>query len=193
MIRQYEYTDYSNYIDSQVKFNKEDPKSVWIKEETVKKIYGIAPDGIRHIMCHGSKTGAEQALFRKYYPTVGVIGTDLANVAETITDTVIHDFHESRDEWVDKFDIIYTNSWCHSFNPKKALSTWREQLTTMGILFLEYDIEKSTFEPSDETPLIVDGEGIRKLMNDAGLKYITMFNTHGGANSLCLVYMGSKR
>ena len=57
--------------------------------------------------------------------------------------TVQHDFTLPRDEWLNKFDIVYSNSFDHTIDPEKTLETWANQLANDGILALEYNERES--------------------------------------------------
>lgn len=48
------------------------------------------------------------------------------------------DFHERNENWVASASIVYTNALDHSFDPKKALDVWIEQLAPGGLIFVEH-------------------------------------------------------
>ena len=81
--------------------------------------------------------GFEQEYFNKNL-NAEVIGTDISDTASNFENTVEWDFHDKRDDWVDKFDFIYTNSLDQSWNPKLALTTWLDQVHNNGIVFIEH-------------------------------------------------------
>ena len=50
---------------------------------------------------------------------------------------VEHDFHEQKKEWLNHFDFVYSNSLDQSYDPKKALQVWFDQIKKGGYIFIE--------------------------------------------------------
>ena len=61
-----------------------------------------------------------------------VFGTDIEPSATKFSNTIEHDFHEIKDEWLDSFDFIYSNSHDHAKRSKKALGNWLKSLNDNG-------------------------------------------------------------
>ena len=98
--------------------------------------------------------------------------------------TVQWDYAEQKDEWVNKFDIVYSNSFDHSFDPQKTIDTWREQLNGNGRIYLEYSEHDSIpNHPSD----CVDAKlsEVKELIENSGLNIIKEFK--GSQTSVVLV------
>jgi hypothetical protein len=134
------YKDYNEYRAAQIKANHDKIKNCWVRPETVdlicKKILEVCP-GPKLGLCHGTRRGIEQALFKSYLKCE-VIGTEISDTAEKFSDTIQWDFHIVKDEWVEACDFIYSNSLDHSYNPLGALEKWISCLTAQGLLVIEW-------------------------------------------------------
>ena len=149
-IYQYE-NGYDEYVETQTFHNKRKLGRVYFKEHTGKIIKEHKPEAT-NIICHGTRNGAEQKYFKSVFKNSYVIGTEISETAEQFEMTVQHDFTLPKDEWLNKFDIVYSNSFDHTIDPKKTLETWANQLSDDGILALEYnerESEGSAMDPLD--------------------------------------------
>lgn len=93
-------------------------------------------DHPNNILCHGSRCGAEvEDLAGRFClsPYVDVIGTDLFPREERLTK---FDFRRQNDNWVGKFDIVYSNSLDHTNEPDTTIKVWLDQLSPWGCLVL---------------------------------------------------------
>lgn len=91
------------------------------------------PNGI----CHGVRNGFEVGLFRQI--TGGdVIGTEISETANQFQGVIQWDFHNIKNEWIGKFDFVYSNSWDHSFDPNLMLNNWMKSLNPGGKCFLQW-------------------------------------------------------
>lgn len=136
----YEYESYEDYKNTQIKFNNEKIKNIWADEKTLDRVAKIiqANSGKKSSgLCHGTRNGFEQNyLIDKY--NMAVIGTDISPTAANYDNSIIWDFHDENPEWVGKHDFVYTNSLDQSWNPKKALQVWMNQIKKNGILIIEH-------------------------------------------------------
>lgn len=139
----YKYSDYKEYKDSQIQGNHKKLNSSWVKPKDINFIcdYIKKNDIIyNNIICHGTRQGFEQKYFLEYLNGIEyIIGTEISDTAIKFEHTIEHDFHEIKEEWIDKFDIVYTNSWDHSYDPNKSLNSWIESLKVGGYLFIEWN------------------------------------------------------
>ena len=90
--------------------------------------------------------------------------------------TVQHDFNQAKKEWINKFDIIYSNSIDHAFNIAKTITVWSNQLNKNGKLF----IEKSTdlnYRAWD--PIEISDREIKELFVKLKLKMVNKFSSTG--------------
>jgi len=92
-------------------------------------------------LCHGVRNGVEVKLFNNLLngddPAYKIIGTDISPTATNFDNVFQMDFHEEKEEFVGKFDFIYSNSLDQSNNPQRALHTWVDSLKPDGMLFVD--------------------------------------------------------
>mgnify|MGYP001196676738 FL=1 len=147
----YSLHDYKNSSDyeknQQVKTAKkisEGYDKSWCSEETISVIssYLVSKCGEKEFngICHGTRVGKEVEWFNSHLPDGSyVFGTDIEPSATKFSNTIEHDFHEIKDEWLNSFDFVYSNSHDHAKNPKKAIGNWMKSLNNNGLLFLEHN------------------------------------------------------
>ena len=87
---------------------------------------------------HGSRNGFEQNFFNNHIVNSKVIGTDISDTALNYENSIIHDFHVEKKDWINKFDFLYTNSLDQSYDPQKALSVWFEQIKKDRFMIIEH-------------------------------------------------------
>lgn len=152
------YTNKDEYIAIQMMVNKQKIKVVWAKRSTIKLIAAYISKAIpdaKFGICHGTRTGTEQAWFREMLG-IDVIGTEISDTASQFPNTIQWDFHDVKDEWVSVVDFIYTNSLDHSHSPLEAVSSWLRCLRPGGLCFIEWT-------------------------NDHGVKHITVADCFGAS------------
>lgn len=133
----YEYESYNDYLEAQIDANvKKLHSHVWV-EKSVIDLISSENGPAKSIICHGTRNAAEQLFFSKNYPEAEIIGTEISHTANQFPMTVQHDFHEEKEEWISKFDIVYSNSFDHSYNPIKSLNAWKNQLSLSGSIYVE--------------------------------------------------------
>lgn len=135
----YEYKNYDEYIKAQKETTDEKfGKLVYVKRDVIEGIYKALKDkNINSILCHGTRSGEEQKLFKKHFNCY-VWGSELSEKAKNTEMTTIWDFNKANDEWVGKFDLVYTNALDHSITPIETLGVWKDQLTENGRLLIEW-------------------------------------------------------
>jgi len=143
-VKVYQYKDYDEYVNSQIEACRKKHENVWVNEENIKFLAEYILTKLplcRKGLCHGVRQGLEQLFFMKYlkshFPDYEVIGTEIG-----VTDaeyTVIWDFNKVNNDWQNKFDFIYSNSFDHAFNPEKTINVWAGQVGPGGLIILESD------------------------------------------------------
>lgn len=143
----YDYKNSSDYVINQkiktaTKIANGYEKS-WCFEETISLIssYLVSKRGELEFkgICHGTRIGKEVEWFNHHLPTGShVIGTDIEESASKYANTITHDFHEVKNEWLNNFDFIYSNSHDHAKDPKQAIAGWLSSINDEGFLFLEH-------------------------------------------------------
>jgi len=160
----YEYKNYQHYLDAQNRTTKTKNNWVYANRETVKNISLYKGLGVKNILCHGTRAAGEQKYFSEIYPNAYIIGSEICDTAENYPMTVRWDFNKEKEEWIGKFDIVYTNSFDHSITPVETLNIWKNQLNKNGTLFLEYASKQSRCHEAD--PLDATDEEVRKMIID---------------------------
>jgi len=113
----------------------------WTSPETISKAAETLCDilGKKSLqgVCHGSRFGKEIDWFMENLPAGShVIGTEI-EPAVPHTNTVVHDFHEPL-EGHGPFQFVYSNSYDHALDPKRAMQTWINSLVPGGVIVLEH-------------------------------------------------------
>ena len=138
----YKYDSYGHYVKAQTEANKIKIKKVYAHAKNFPDFVQRKKDA-KNVICHGSRNGAELKYFSSAYakidnPAVQVLGTDISDTATQFENTVQWDMMKPNPEWLGKWDVVYTNSFDHSFDPVGTLKVWGEQLTKDGIIILEF-------------------------------------------------------
>lgn len=139
MSKIWKHKSYEAYIDAQKQLtNKKYGKIVFVRDSVIESISKYFKDrNVQSILCHGTRTGDEQKLFKKYFGCY-VWGSELSERAHDADMTTVWDFNKVNPDWVGKFDIIYSNSFDHCITPKETLGVWKDQLTENGRLCIEW-------------------------------------------------------
>ena len=133
----WKYKNYEEYVRVQTEGNVNKLKNVWADQQVFDLIAKYKPDA-KDVICHGTRNGAELDMFKKAIPSLyHIIGTEISHTAKQFPNTIQHDFHNQIPSYVNKFDIVYSNSIDHSYDPFKALKTWTEQVNQNGLLCIE--------------------------------------------------------
>lgn len=180
----YQYENYEEYVKAQTDTNKEKLTWVYARKSTIKDICRDKRDA-KFVICHGTRSGAEQQFFKDILKNVEVIGTEISDTATQFPMTVQHDFTQVKEEWIGKADIVYSNSFDHSIDPETTIQVWANQLNDTGKLYLEYSEAQSIGNYND--PLDATNDEVRTLIEthmtlvkilDKGIK-------HGGVIFVC--------
>jgi len=149
----YKHENYKEYKKAQIKKNKRKLKHVWVKPAEIlmlsKKIKTYVPDASFGI-CHGVRNGWEVQELRRLLK-IEVIGTDISPTVKEFKNTIQWDFHNMNDEWRNKVDFIYSNSFDHSYDPERCLNVWMKCIRkNIGVCFIHWlDINKDTIDSAD--------------------------------------------
>ena len=180
----FKYRDYNHYLESQEKTNKAKLNWVYVKKDIIE---AICKDKVKaeNILCHGTRNGAEQQYFKSFFQSAYVIGTEISSTAKNFPMTVQHDFSIEKEEWIGKFDIVYSNSFDHTIDPNKTIEVWSNQLNSKGRLYLEYAALQSIGNDAD--PLDASEEEIENLLKEKLniVGKITNGVKHGGVIFIC--------
>jgi hypothetical protein len=138
----HEYASYEEYRQVQEFHNKRKLHDVWADEATLDLVINRVKDEFPRskslfAICHGTRNGFEQNYIASKLE-VEIIGTDISETASQFPKSIHWDFHDRKNEWIDKCNFIYTNSLDQSWKPQQAVSTWLDQLQEGGLLFIEH-------------------------------------------------------
>lgn len=157
----YDYDSYEDYVAAQVEGNVRKINNSYVDPISLSGLvghlyeeYDLKPSTI---ICHGTRRGLEQQYFLDIYSKLGlspsVIGTEISHTATQYPHTIQWDFHNVKDEWVGSIDIIYSNSFDHSYKPTECLDTWMSCISDNGVCVLEYsDICDNEFKSGPTDP-----------------------------------------
>lgn len=113
-------------------------------------------------LCHGTRNGKEQKLFKEF-TGAQVLGTDISPTATQFPDTIQHDFHEIKSEWIDHFDFIFSNSYDHSYNLEYCIKQWFRCLRPGGICILEHS--NGYVDAKESDPIGITREALCRLLD----------------------------
>lgn len=174
----HQYKDYNEYVESQIEANIRKIKNIWVEKKTIQEIacrHGLA----NTILCHGTRNAAEQKYFKMFYPDADILGTEISPTANDFPMTVQWDFNQVNDEWIGKYDIVYSNAIDHSCDPQKTLTAWKQQLSTNGVLYLEHAYSEIDNVARASDPLEIYEEEFNKLFDELGLTLTGTFESTG--------------
>jgi hypothetical protein len=92
---------------------------------------------VREGCCHGVRKGEEVDFFAE---SLGGhwIGTEIVKELCDDKKVICADFSEDREEWRQRFDVIYSNAYDHSPNPQVTAQVWVNSLAQTGRLYVEW-------------------------------------------------------
>jgi len=142
IVKIHKYKDYEEYKQTQIFYNKQKINEVWADENTLRLVSNFLKENIKSEeikgVCHGARNGFEQNFFNKEITNSNIIGTDISDTAINYQNSIIHDFHEEKSGWKKKFDFVYSNSLDQSYDPKKALTMWLDQVKKDRYVIIEH-------------------------------------------------------
>ena len=166
----YKYKNYDEYKNTQIFFNKQKIDKVWADENTLKIVSNflkenIKPEKIKGL-CHGSRNGFEQKCFINEIPNAEVIGTDISETANDYDNSIVHDFHDEKKEWIENFDFVYSNSLDQSYDPEKALNTWINQVKKNRYVIIEHSDQHGVISSGKMDPFGVEANFFPYLLTE---------------------------
>lgn len=163
---------YERYREKQIAGNRNKIEKVWAREDNIAVICACAEKRlgtVRSVLCHGVRNGRELEWFRAHL--LGgpeVLGTDISDTASSFPSTVQWDFHDENPEWIGRWDLVYTNSWDHAFDPERAFGVWLRSLSPRGVLVLEHGRSHEPDRVSELDPFGASLKGLVEFVNRVG-------------------------
>ena len=164
----YEYDSYEEYVKVQTEINKEKLTWCYVKKRVIQKIVTKMPELPKTVLCHGTRSGMEQRWFQEYLPEAEVLGTEISDTATQFDLTIQWDMQNQKDEWIGKWDVVYTNAFDHCMYPQKTLQTWKDQLSKGGSLVIEYAEASAVHTAAD--PVDATLTEVEEMMTNVGFK-----------------------
>ena len=166
----YKYKNYDEYKDTQIFFNKQKINKVWADEKTLKIVSNFLKENIKSEkikgLCHGSRNGFEQKCFINEIPNAEVIGTDISETANDYDNSIVHDFHDEKKDWIENFDFVYSNSLDQSYDPEKALNTWINQVKKDRYVIIEHSDQHGVISSGKMDPFGVEANFFPYLLTE---------------------------
>jgi hypothetical protein len=165
-IKLYSYTDkegnfdYNKYKEIQSNGNKAKIERSWVNKNEIEFLAEIIQKNCTNPefgICHGTRRGLEQKWFSDYLDC-NVLGTEISDTANQFPNTIQWDFHEIKDEWISKFDFVYSNSFDHSYDPQKSITAWMKSLKKNGLCIIEYTDNHAVDKVSELDPFGIEFE-----------------------------------
>ena len=170
LFKMHEYKNYEEYKDTQIFFNKQKINKVWADENTLKIISNFLKENIKSEkikgLCHGSRNGFEQKCFINEIPNAEVIGTDISETANDYDNSIVHDFHDEKKDWIENFDFVYSNSLDQSYDPEKALNTWINQVKKDRYVIIEHSDQHGVISSGKMDPFGVEANFFPYLLTE---------------------------
>ena len=166
----YKYKNYDEYKDTQIFFNKQKINKVWADENTLKIVSNFLKENIKSEkikgLCHGSRNGFEQKCFINEIPNAEVIGTDISETANDYDNSIVHDFHDEKKDWIENFDFVYSNSLDQSYDPEKALNIWINQVKKDRYVIIEHSDQHGVISSGKMDPFGVEANFFPYLLTE---------------------------
>ena len=96
----------------------------------------------QRIACMGCRDGTELFEFKLYYGASTIVGVDITENIKTIRVSRVQDmsvricdFSNLPKDWNDMFDLVYSNSLDHAYNPYETIKEWHR--VSRGHLFIQ--------------------------------------------------------
>jgi len=174
--------DYETYRQIQTEGNRRKLDGVFVQERVIRELAGYAQahGTVANVICHGTRNGAEQRFFKSAIPGVSVLGTEISDTATQFPDTIEWDFHAMNEAWRARFDILYSNSWDHSYDPKILFAVWGACVAPGGLMALEHSArhEPKAVNPLDPFGVTFDGL-VALVLEHAGMTHETTLMIEG--------------
>ncbi len=166
----HKYKNYDEYKKTQIFFNKQKINKVWADEKTLKIVSNFLKENIKSEkikgLCHGSRNGFEQKCFINEIPNAEVIGTDISETANDYDNSIVHDFHDEKKDWIENFDFVYSNSLDQSYDPEKALNTWINQVKKDRYVIIEHSDQHGVISSGKMDPFGVEANFFPYLLTE---------------------------
>lgn len=164
--------DLELYRQLQTEANKLKIDSQWVPEDHIRILaeYLVSKGArVKTGLCHGTRRGNEQAWFRQHLGgDARIIGTEISDAASQFPDTIQWDFHEVNPAWIGATDLVYSNSWDHSYDPEMAFGRWISCLSAGGHMMLDHTWGHEPGRANAMDPFGITEAGLVKMLDRVG-------------------------
>jgi len=166
---------YKKYLEYQQIKDNDKPLQT-SNQEILISIVNIAINDFKNkeannIICHGCGTNLEQNIFKQIF-NCDVIGTDLNPDYIGKDDIIQWDFHHIKKSWINKIDIIFSNSFDHSYDLDYCLQQWSKCLSINGIMIIEWNIFHKVEYINNSTPCKIEKEKLQEILENKFKLYL---------------------
>lgn len=165
--------DYELYREIQTLGNKGKIDRVSVHQNNIEY---LCRELVKHIpkidfvLCHGTRNAAEQKFFRAALPDAKtILGTEISDTADQFPMTIQWDFHEVKPEWLGAVDVVFSNSFDHSYDPDKLFAAWLSCLSVNGVMALEWCNAHNVTRPQILDPFKISFDKLQQTLQ----KYCT--------------------
>jgi len=162
--------DYEAYRRVQEEGNRRKLQAHWVHQNVIGFLAAwlrAHVDPLRFGLCHGTRRGYEQAWFRERLD-IEVIGTEISATASDFPHTIQWDFHETKPEWLEAVDFIYSNSYDHSYDPRICFRAWAASLRVGGVMLLEHTDQHRPAAVTALDPFGAERDELVMMLNEIG-------------------------
>jgi len=173
--------NYAAYRATQIEGNRRKLGHVFAHEANIAVIAAYAENrigSVRSVLCHGVRNGRELEWFAKHLSGAPeMLGTDISDTATQFPHCIQWDFHDENPDWLGKWDLIYSNSWDHAFDPERAFAVWVRCLSPRGLLVLEHSRYHNPDKADALDPFGASIRGLRETLDRAGAPDFAVIDT----------------
>lgn len=100
------------------------------------------------MICMGSRNNWEKICFKNFLKLDNIYDLDICPSSKC---DYTYDFQKLPESFIDKWDIIFTNSLDHSIDAEHTINHWHSFLKEDGLLIIGYEVDFQTPVPTDCT------------------------------------------
>ena len=168
-----EYKNYQDYVDIQTETNKIKIGVTWVMPQEIESLCEYIVREVQlnnsstnnHVMCHGARNGIEVEYFKKNLNDNWIVeGND---ISETASDYGLYqwDMQDYNKDWKRKFNIQYTNSFDHVYEPRRTIKSFLGQCAVGGSVYIQWT-DNLNNKPLPSDPLSISLEELEAMSKD---------------------------
>lgn len=167
------HKDIEEYRKAQIAANIDKFERAWVSDVEIGIISNWIASNLpkpEFIICHGARNGFEMLKFAYFLGRgIRLLGTDISPTANDMPDMIQWDFHEINPDWHGLVDIVYCNSLDHSYDIKKAVTSWLDSLKPTGVILIHWTPKHEYGEVSDSDCFHASWKEYSDLLNEVAI------------------------